>query len=363
MTPEHDANDVPVEQSIDFGRIWDRIASKRQVVIRMTLVATLVMAGIAFLLPNWYQGDVSIMPPSEDISFGLGNLLKGIGVPGVKVPTQATPAEVFKAILESRRINERIVERFGLKKLYRKKYMIDALKELRRHVKVRVDDVGMILISAEDRDPQRAADLANAYAEELDRYNRESRMTRGSRTRAFIGSRLDSTRRELKAAEDRLAAYESAHKTVALSSESSSSVNAAAWAYANRAALGVRLGVLRDISRETTDEERSLLAQMAQLDRQIEAMPVSGLGVARLLRDVKVGEQLYLLLSAQYEDARITETRDVATVEVLDRATRPEKKSRPHRLQLVAIGFVFGLVASVAYAGMNEPAAGTAARS
>ena len=72
-----------------------------------------------------------LMPPSEEESgFGLARLLRGVAVPGIKVPTQSTPADVFIAVLKSRRISEQLVNRFNLKKKYKKKYMQDAIKEL-----------------------------------------------------------------------------------------------------------------------------------------------------------------------------------------------------------------------------------------
>lgn len=188
-------------------------------------------------------------------------------------------------------------------------------------------------------------------------------MTRGSRVRAFVAERMDSTRRELELAEQRLARYEIEHKTVALSADVSSAIDAASRAYANRAALELRLGILRSISRETTDEERQIRLQLAQIDRQLARLPQMGIGLARLLRDVKVGEQLYVMLAAQYEDARITEARDVATVDILDVAVPPERKVRPRRLSMIAVAFLISLAAGVAYASTSEPGAGGTAPS
>ncbi len=353
---EHEAPvDGATDRAIQIGPLWDRIVGRRREIALIVIGATLVATLVAFLLPPWYQANASIMPPSEDVSFGIGNLLKGIGVPGVKVPSQATPAEVFQAILQSRRINETIIRRFDLQKLYKKKFMVDTIKELRRHTRFAVDDVGLILVSVEDKSPRRAADMANAYCEELDRFNRETRMTRGGRLRRFVGARLDSTRVELDAAERRLTAYEAEHKTVALSAEQSSAVEAAAQAYATRASLELRLGVLRGFSRETSDEERQIVAQLAELDRQLARLPKTTMELARLVRDVKVGEQLYMLLTAQYEDARITEARDVATVEILDAAVVPERKLRPRRMQMIAIAFLLSLAAGVAWATLRAP--------
>lgn len=350
------------DRILQVGPLWDRVVARRRDVALIVVAATLITAVVAFVLPPWYQATASIMPPSEDVSFGIGNLLKGIGVPGVKVPSQATPAEVFQAILQSRRINETIVHRFDLQKLYRKKFMVDTVKELRKHTRFGVDDVGLIVVSVEDKDPKRAAAMANAYCEELDRFNRESRMSRGGRVRRFIGSRLDSTRRELDRAEERLTRFEAEHKAVALSVEQSSAIEAAAQAYATRASLELRLGLLRSLSRETTDEERQLVAQLAQIDRQLARLPKTSMELARLVRDVKVGEQLLLLLTAQFEDARINEARDVATVELLDEASVPERKIRPRRMQLIAIAFLLSLAAGVAYAVLREPDGAAVAR-
>lgn len=361
MTPE-ERLDPAEERTLELGRLWDRVVARRRGIAVLVAAATLVAAAVAFLLPPWYQATATLMPPGEDASFGIGNLLKGIGVPGVKVPSQAPPAEVFAAILESRTVNEAIVRRFDLQKRYKKKYMVDTIKELRRHVRISVDDVGMILIGVEDKDPKRAADMANAYCEELDRANREVRMTRGRRVRMFIGSRLDSTRRELAAAEQRLVRYEAEHKTVALSPEVSSALEAAGRIYASRSALELRLGVLRSFSTGTTDEERQILDQLAQIDRQLARLPATSMELAKLVRDVKVGEQLYIMLTAQFEDARITETRDVATVDQLDVATPPERKSRPRRLQMIGLAFVLSLVAGVAYASSREPGAAAPAK-
>ncbi len=354
-----------MDRTIELGRLWDRVRARQRQIVLLVVVATALTALVAFLLPPWYRAEASLMPPAEDVSFGLGNLLKGIGVPGVKVPSQATPAEVFKSILESRRINEEIVRRFDLQRRYHKKLMVDAVKELHRHARAGVDDVGLIQISVEDRDPKRAADMANAYAELLDRFNRESRMTRGRRVRLFVGQRLDSTRRELALAEQRLTSYEAQHKAVALSPEASTAIEAAARSYANRAALEVRLGVIRSYSREQSDEERQILQQLAQIDRQLTALPATGMELARLVRDVQTQEQLFVLLTAQYEDARITETRDVSTVEPLDIAEPPERKARPRRGQMIAIAFLFSLTAGVALAALRdegETAGGTPAK-
>jgi len=346
---------MTMERTIQVSNAWERVWVHRRPVAMFTIAGTLLATLVALLLPPWYQATGCLLPPSEEQSaFGITRLLRGVAVPGVSLPTQATPADVFVAVLQSRRINTEIAERFNLKKRYRKKYMQDVLRELGRHTKFKLNESGTLDLSVEDKNPKVAADMVNTYIELLDHFNREVRMTKGRRTRAFIEGRLDETHKALVSAEERLAAYQTKNKTVALSPEMSSAVETAARLYAQRAALQVRLGVIRGYSRGQTDEEERILDQLTQLDRQLQALPETGLELARLLREVKTQEQVFILLTGQYEEARIDEARDVVTVDVLDSGSPPERKHRPKRAVIIALAFLGSLAVGSAYALTRE---------
>jgi uncharacterized protein involved in exopolysaccharide biosynthesis len=120
-------------------------------------------------------------------------------------------------------------------------------------------------------------------------------------------------------------------------------------------ALQVRLGVVRDYS-DGSEEEIQIRQELAQLDRQMRALPETGLEMARLVREVRAGEAVLALLTAQYEDARITEARDVVTVEVLDPAVAPERKSRPHRIIMMAAAFMLSMSLGAGYALLEREA-------
>ena len=340
-----------MERTLELSTLVQRTWAYRRPIGILVLAATLVTAVVAFRLPPWYRATGTLLPPGEEeTGFGIARLLKGMSVPGFKVPTQATPADVFLAVLESRRISREIVDRFDLKRRYQKKFTDDAVKELKEHVKFKLNDSGTIDIAVEDQDPKIAASMVNAYIELLDRFNRDVRMTKGRRTRLFVEQRLDQTKRDLANAEQLLTDYQSKNKAMVLSAEASSAIEAAARMYAQRTALEVKLGVIQGYSRGTTGEAEQIVDQLAQLDRQLAKLPETGLELARLLRDVKIQEQVYALLTEQYEEARIDEARDVVTVEVLDPGTPPEHKFRPHRLVMIAVALALSLAVGVAYA-------------
>ncbi len=342
-------------KTIDLSILWNRVWSYRRPMGMLVVTATLLATAVAFMLPPWYKATGQLMPPSEEESgFGLARLLRGVAVPGIKVPTQATPADVFIAVLESRRISELIIQRFHLQKKYKKKYMQDAVKELQKHVKFELTDAGTVKMWVEDKNAKTAAEILNTYVTLLDEFNREVRMTKGRRTRLFVEGRLTETHRDLTVAEQKLADYQTKHKTVVLSPEMSSAIESGAKLFAQRTALQVRLGMVQSYSRGMSDEEEQIKQQLVQLDRQLASLPETGLELARLMRDVKVQEQVFVLLTAQFEEARIDEARDIVTVEVLDPGRVPERKDRPRRGLIIASVFLISLGISVAYAMFRE---------
>lgn len=341
----------PDRRTFEVAPLLDRIRRRFRLIAGIAAVSTALALVAALLMPSWYRASASLLPPNEeDSGVGVSSLLKGIGVPGVKVPTQAEPADVFVAILKSRRVNDEIVRRFNLLERYHKKLRVDALKELAHHTHFEADDAGLIAVDVEDRDPRRAADMANAYVEVLDRFNRDVRMTKGRRTRQFVGQRLQDTGAQLHEAEDKFAAFQSTHKTPPLSPDAASALSSIAGMYAQREALQVRLGVIQGYTQGASDEATQIRAELAQLDRRLQEVPETGIASLRLLRELKTLEQLRGLLIGQYEQARIDEVRDVSTLEVLDVATPPEKRARPKRTLLVLTGLLLGLSAGVAIA-------------
>src|SRR5438309_1253852 len=94
----------------------------------------------------------------------------------------------------------------------------DLLALVRRHWR---------LVGGTDRSPQRAADMANAYLESLDRFNVEKRNTTAHRTRVFLQTRTAETDSLLRAAEEALRRYQEQHRTVAPASAGSADMQAA----------------------------------------------------------------------------------------------------------------------------------------
>jgi uncharacterized protein involved in exopolysaccharide biosynthesis len=344
---------------LDLQRLAARVWSQRWPVLAVSVAAGALALLVAFLMPKWYRATVVILPPDESdllstLSLAHRALSKfpAFGMPG----DYFTPADIFKATLKSRMAQEYVADRFQLQKVYDLKSREKTLKNLEGLTRVKLSADGTIAVSVEDRDGKRAAAMAMAYVEALDRYNIEKRNTSARRARMFLERRLAETDSLLHQGEGVLRQYQEAHHTIAPATMGSNEIQSAADVMARKLLLEVRLGVLRSYLREDNDQVVQALTELEQLKKQINALPSLETQLGRMIRSYKVQEQLYLLLTAELEQARLNELQDTPTVTILDPAIPPERHSRPRRL---AMGLVAGLLAflgSVTYVAIRgEP--------
>jgi uncharacterized protein involved in exopolysaccharide biosynthesis len=319
------ANDLAAY--IDILRRW------RTFIVRVVGITAIASVVISLLLPKWYAARSTLISPQEsDIQSSMRSLVGGLSAPGIAGLTAGSPeSQLFLAILDSRTLREKMIRDFRLKTVYRAKTMDDALLTFSKLARTSITDRGVVEVVVEDRDPQRAADVANAWVAALDGFNKHVRMTTGKKTRIFVEERIQETLERLRTAENALTAYERTHKTAALAAGLSRNVESGASILAQRMSLSVRLNRLTDLYRHDSPELEQTRADLAALDRQIDQLPPLAMDYARLVRDMRVQEQVYQLLVAQYEEARIQENKDTPTVEVLDVAAKPERKVRPVR--------------------------------
>jgi uncharacterized protein involved in exopolysaccharide biosynthesis len=251
------------------------------------------------------------------------------------------------------------VDKFDLRTVYRQKSMEKTLKALRGHYKVKLNPDGTIALNVEDADPKRAAAMANEFLTALDRYNVEKRNTQAHRTRLFLEQRVRETSDALASSEAALRQYEETHHAVVPPTASGGDTQAAADLMARKMMLEVRLGMLRSYLREDNEEVVQTRLELDQLKERIGNLPALQTDLGRLIRDSKIQEQLYLLLTSELEQARIRESMDTPTVQVLDAAVPPERPCKPRRLVLTAAALLIGLAGAAAWVAFrgNEPAA------
>ena len=169
---------------------------------------------------------------------------------------------------------------------------------------------------------------------------------------------------------DSLKAFQEKHKTVALDVEIQSAIQTVAELKSQVLLLEAKKGALESASRinnpylfNIEKELRSLKKQLKEIEFGDDKVIRSGFGAgfsmsfselpeitleyARLLREVKIQEAIYELLTQQFEQAKIMELKDTPTVQLLDKAGPPERKSYPKRAKIVITAFFLSIVAGL----------------
>ncbi len=362
---------APVEQhgEMSFAELFSALSRRRATVARAVLITALVSIVAVSLIPAEYTAEAVILTPQEAQSSlsamaqlaGAGpglsglSLLSGFGL--------RTPSDLYVGIMKSRTITDALIKRFNLKQVYGNKYFQDARKHLARKTSVKAGKDTLIRIQVDDRDPKRAAQLANAYVEELSNRNSTVALTEASQRRLFFEKQVAKEKELLAAAEDALRNTQQVTGLIVPSGQAEALIRSASQLNAeilNRQAqlAGMRAYVTDDNPRfqAVQRELGSLRSELANLENgeqvagapevPVGKLPQAGLEYLRKYRDVKYHEQLYEALAKQYEAARLDEAKAAPLVQVIDSAVVPERKSWPPRLLIIVLSSVLAALCS-----------------
>jgi uncharacterized protein involved in exopolysaccharide biosynthesis len=233
---------------------------------------------------------------------------------------------------------------------------------------------GIIAVTVIDHDPRRAAAIAQAYIDELDRLVEQVSTSSARRERIFLEERLRAVKLDLDSAAKKFSIFASKNTAIDIPAQSKAMVEAAATLEGQLIAAEAELHGLETMYTEQNVRVRSLRARVSELRAQlgkmggqsgtsaapssetdaslypaIRQLPLLGVTYADLYRQTKIQETVYELLTQQYELAKVQEAKEVPSVKVLDAAIAPTKKSFPPRGLLTVAGAVFSLLAACAW--------------
>ncbi len=352
---------------------FQTIVSWRRFIIVWAIVGAVVVGGVSFILPQWYTATTSIFPPESSLAIpNYSELVQQLSAPLLgPTATGAAPETIYIEMLKSRTLGEKIIDEFDLMRSYKKKRIEDALKEFHSHMGFSLLDNGLLVVTFEDRDRERAAEIANRMIQALDEITRGLKVTRAGRTREFIGRQLQEREEMLAAAESELKEFQEKNKTVDLDEQLRSAMDLITELSGRAIALETELQIMEHYtSRSSAEYQRKqteykeVVGQLGKLKARGEGdedmvrsyipslneVPDVALHYMRRRRAVEVQTTVYTMLVNEFERARIEEARDTPVVQVLDRAQTPNLRSRPKRKLLVIAGGLLGLGWSTMFA-------------
>ena len=363
----------------------------RKLIIINFVIFTFSTALISLLMPKTFTAQTTILPPSEGSDpLGLSGLTTDLPFAGLFSGSLAGETNTFLAILNSRTLMQSIAEEFNLMKLFETENIEETVKALREHVSINVNDdatitvfasakTGFFAYSEKEKNKARnlARDITNVFIKKLDRINTKLKIEKAQNNRIFIEKRYLQNLVDLQEAEEELKTFQETYGVIALPEQTEIAIGAAAELNAMITAKEVEVAVLSQYVSEKHAELSRAKYELNELVKKFDEMksgkidviadekngknkannielfiplndvPDLGLKYLRFFREVKLQQKIQEFLLPQYEQAKIQEAKDTPTVQILDKAIAPIKRSSPKRTLMVLFGGFLSLLMSV----------------
>ena len=382
--------DVEVQHLSSSAKMLRLAWDSRQFVLRWMIYGLALSTLIAFVIPRKFQSAARLMPPDQansgmailaaaangrtgsELGGGLGSIAGDLL--GLK-----SSGELFVGILQSHTIQDDLINKFNLRKVYWDRYLEDAQKDLDRNTEISEDrKSGIITLRVTDKNPQRAAAMAQEYVSQLNSVVVLLNTSSAHREREFLEGRLEQVKQDLESAENGFSDFASKNTALDIPAQGKAMIEAAATLEGQLIAAQTELESIKQIYADGNVRVRSTQARVDELRHQlqkiggkfdstiepgakddesmypsIKKLPLLGVKYADLYRNTKVEEAVFETLTQEYELAKVQEAKETLVVKVLDPPNIPEKKSYPPRMLIIALGTMLGVMASVLVALSN----------
>jgi capsule polysaccharide export protein KpsE/RkpR len=364
------------------GYLW----SRRKTLAKFAAWGAVAFVLIAVLIPSQFASTTRLMPPDSAQGQGLamfaaaaGRLGGNLASIGNELLGLKTSDDLFAGVLLSRTVQDDLITKFDLRKVYRQRRWADARKELTHNTDIGIDrKSGILTIQVTDNDPRRASAMAQEYVAQLNYVVTQLNTSSAHRERLFLEERLTEVKQELEASEKEFSQFASKNGAIDIKEQGKAMVEAAALLEGQLIAARTELQGLRQIFTDNNVRVRSAQARVNELELQIRKMggtataaenaaspdnavypsirklPLLGVTYADLFRHTKVEEAVFETLTQQYELAKVQEAKEVPSVKVLDAADVPEKKVFPPRTLLVLTGTFLALGLGVLWVLLSD---------
>lgn len=348
------------------------LALRKRLIAIVTGISAVVGVVIALALPARYTATTKIMTPqqtpssaammmmSQMASAGGGGSMAALAAGGLSLKN---PADIYIGLLNSRTVADAIVQKYGLAVVYHAADMTDARKELADNTKIAAERSGFISISVTDKDRRRAADMANAYTEQLRDLTKALAVTEASQRRLFYEDQLKEAKDALVAAEVKFQQVQQSKGLVQPEAQAKAMIEGIAALRAEVVAKQVQIQALRSFSTDKNPEvqiaENQLSSLQAELTRMeehshsrdfsdlgLKDVPVAGIDYLSAEHELLYRQTLFDLLVKQYDAAKLDEAKEAAIIQVVELGIPPDRKSSPHRAQIALIFTLLGFLGS-----------------
>ena len=357
QAPFGGADDDDDGPSVSLTELLTWLGEDKARIGAVTLAAAVVALVVALLLPSIYTARTTFLAPGSQQQSGSAAALAALGSLGglgsSLVPK--SPDELYVALLKSDTVQRALAQRFELETRYDVKGYEALRKELPNRIRVASDKKsGLITVEVDDKDPQFAADLANAHDIEVTKLLGRLAVSEAQLRRVFFEKQLNETKENLVKAEQTLQAVQEKSGVIVLDKQAEALIGGAAQIRAQITEREVQLKVLRTSATEQNPVVQRLNSELGALrgelarmestnggaagsavDMPVGRIPQASVDYVRARRELKLQETLLESMLRQFEIAKLDEAKEGPALQQVDVALPADHKSKPSRALIV----------------------------
>ena len=365
------------------------ILKSKEFIIKTTLAAMVLAAVNSLFIPPTYLAETKILPPQSGNSSMSSLMASQMAGMGLSALGGKTTSDLYIALLKTRGVTDFVTDKLDLMNSYKLKSRTKMRGALVAGLTVRNDSKsGLITIGFENRKPQLAADIANAFVEGLQNFNNSLAVTEAGQRRLFFEEQLKAAKENLIKSEENLKAFQQRTGTIKIDEEAKAVIVTVADMRAKVSAKEVQLRVMKSYAttqnpdlQRLQDETLALKEELLKMESKnrpgddsvptVGKMSSLGTEYIRRMREYRYSEALYEILIKQFEAAKLDESKDAALLQIVERAEAPEGRIKPQRRSMVVrtgmlfcfLSILFVLLKSFYNSFMTDPLNKTAIHS
>ncbi len=368
--------------------------NSRRFIFKNTIIVTGIALIISLLLPKWYASKAVVLSSGAG-QFNFLSSISPIPVADFGLSTINEDINNFIAILQSRTVKEYMVNKFNLVDRYKQRDIEFAMEAFEEKMELEVTEEGTLEISIIDKDPLVAKQMVSETLFMLDQINQNIGMEAGKYNREFLERRLNQNKHDLEKAEFALKTFQEKTGIIDLVAQLTSTMQMSAQAYnsifeaytelyAKKIETETELAVAKttlSINNPTIMQLEKLLNEqifhleqlMIKLDEKLQyllsnitptqvdavpniefsvsfnSLPSLGLENGRLIREVELQSRIQELLIPQFEQAKLEETKNIPTLQVIDKPKVALNKAKPKRALIVIGATLMSILLSIIF--------------
>ena len=362
---------------IDLLELIAAVWKRKRFIFFVTFIFAVCSLAYSLYLPFIYRAECRFLPPNAG-SGSSGRLASFAAQFGGLASTfganmTTSSGGMMLGILQGDTVVDAIINKFNLMEELKQEYRINARKAVLKNLEAQEDPKSFILsVAYLDEDPQKAADIANAFVEELRKMLLDVSVADAQESRFFYENQLKQALEELTQAENEMIQYQQSSGVIVPDAQARTLLGTIASLRARIASKNIEITSLRAYAREDNPRLKVALTELEAMERELAQleeeqrrvnttvnsgrtgtdfstgqMPELGIEYQRYARTLAFANTKYNTMLRQYENAKLIEASDLSTIHVLDPATPPDYKYKPSRARICIMGtFMGGFLAS-----------------